>query len=415
VPADLKWTKENVKEVIKIIKTHTTLQEAYEEARKALGWKFGLSQVRFQIKAVTGKSPQDFLKNKGENGKDLPPPPPKPYNPLEAAHNLSLEEKLGVEKKKRQMAEKQLMELQKTTSILQEAERRRKASPVTSQITPVKGKRVAVPVIMCSDWHIGEVVRPEVVSGLNEFNIDVATRRIEKLWQGALWQVDHQSSGYEFDRVVLWLGGDLIHNWIHEEFLNNTDLTPIEQVVVCSNEIERGLTLLLKELPKKVRFTVLCSVGNHGRTTRRKHTSRPAKTNLEYGMYASVAKLMNKHTTRLDWEICEGSVGYYPIWDWTLRYTHGDDINYQGGVQGLKVPFSKAIHAWDTGRRADITIAGHWHSMSTNRSPDFLINDALVGYSGYAVHKKIMYGKPAQAFFMLDRKWGRRETTAIHV
>ena len=43
-----------------------------------------------------------------------------------------------------------------------------------------KGSR-GVPVMIWSDWHYGEVVRPEEVGGVNEFNAEIAAARITKL------------------------------------------------------------------------------------------------------------------------------------------------------------------------------------------------------------------------------------------
>src|SRR5206468_1161950 len=66
------------------------------------------------------------------------------------------------------------------TAIYGLAERTPEPPKWISPIKALKGTR-GVPVCLWSDWHYGEVVRKEEVKGVNEFNAEIAAKRIQRL------------------------------------------------------------------------------------------------------------------------------------------------------------------------------------------------------------------------------------------
>ena len=108
---------------------------------------------------------------------------------------------------------------------------------------------------------------------------------------------------------------------------------------------------------------------------------------------------------RVKFVLQEGYHIYLKVYDKMIRFHHGHNIKYQGGVGGLSIPLNKAISQWDKAVRADLSVCGHWHQRK-----DFgnaMVNGSLIGYNAYAVSIKADYEKPQQTFFLLDRDRGK--------
>ena len=155
-------------------------------------------------------------------------------------------------------------------------------------------------------------------------------------------------------------------------------------------------------------IVVPCNYGNHGRTTRKPRHSTGARNSYEWMLYHVLAK-------SLKGKACfEVSDGYHLLLDCygkTVRFHHGDGLQYQGGIGGLTIPVEKAIAAWNKGIRADLDVFGHWHQSQQN--PKWICNGSLIGYNAYSVAIKAPYEPPSQTFFLMDRKHGRTITAPI--
>ncbi len=88
-------------------------------------------------------------------------------------------------------------------------------------------KHAATMVVLLSDIHCEEVVRPETVNGLNAFDLEVCEARLAELQERFFTMLDHERQLTRIDRVVLWLGGDLISGMIHPELAEENSLHPL--------------------------------------------------------------------------------------------------------------------------------------------------------------------------------------------
>ena len=88
---------------------------------------------------------------------------------------------------------------------------------------------------------------PATVNGMNEFNLEIAEQRIDKLWNKAMQLLESSRSFYSnLDDVVLWLGGDLINGYIHEENLETNSLGPAEAIGFVQERITAGINFILE-------------------------------------------------------------------------------------------------------------------------------------------------------------------------
>lgn len=149
-----------------------------------------------------------------------------------------------------------------------------------------------------------------------------------------------------------------------------------------------------------------------GNSTIKKRHSTGAKNSYEWMMYQQLRRLY-ENEPRVEFVIADGAHVYLGIYDWTLRFHHGDDVKYGGGVGGLTVPLRKAVDSWNIGRYADITCIGHYHQFFDCNFA--IVNGSLVGYGPFSLAIKARYEPPMQGFFLIDRDRGKRMVSPIMV
>lgn len=261
-----------------------------------------------------------------------------------------------------------------------------------------KGNSEAVAVIVASDWHVEERVLPGDVGGLNEFNLEICEERIEHFFLNSLRLLKMFQKDINIHTVIMAMLGDFISNYLHGDNKETNLLPPIPALHFAYEQMVRGIDLFLAHTDCDLKIP--CTFGNHGRTTEKPRSNNKRGTSLELVIYMWLIDHYNKEP-RVAIEIATGSLLYVDVLGYTIRFHHGDDIRYQGGVGGITIPTLKAIANWNTGRHADLDVFGHWHQMRDLGS--FICNGSLIGYNAYAQKIKAPYEPPMQAMFLIDR------------
>lgn len=277
------------------------------------------------------------------------------------------------------------------------------------------GKNHCLPVLLASDWHMGERVRPETVNGLNEYSPEIAEERARAFFRNAHRLIDIQRGGATITEALLWLGGDLMTGYIHEEFEEENFLSPIEEAELVFDTFVSGIDYLLASADIE-KLLIPTSHGNHGRTGKKQRISSGARNSFEWGLYHRLRKHYAKEP-RVGFQIADGYLNYVELKDgngesiW-LRFHHGDGIRYYGGVGGLEIPLNKSIYAWNTLPRPGSSVAcpatcdflGHWHQYIPGSRA--VTNASLIGLNAYALWIKAKFEEPQQAFCMVDLSGG---------
>lgn len=261
-------------------------------------------------------------------------------------------------------------------------------------------KDEAVPIIQLSDWHVEERIERSTTHGLNEFNPDIAEMRVKKLTENILKLVKKERQDVTINNIVLCLGGDFINGYLHDHDVQMNFKTPIE-AVIFAKELISGLLKSLIEYGKFKKITCVCIRGNHGRLTKRMQSSNDYKMNLE----AIIYQLLKQEFKQIEWYIPDSELGYFKVFDKTIRAFHGHQIKFQGGVGDLTIPMNKAIMKWDKTTKADWNLSHHYHSFWTP-TRNCSLNGSLCGYNSYAVSLGFQYEPPLQSFHLLDKKKG---------
>jgi hypothetical protein len=285
------------------------------------------------------------------------------------------------------------------------------AKPVKPRGRKGKARNRGLPVLMCSDWHVEERVDKKQVNGRNEYNPTIARQRIEYLAAGMAWLVNQWAKGWDITELVLWFGGDMISGYIHEELVESNWLSPTEAVLLAQELMALLIDHLLQACPYLERIRVFCNYGNHGRTTQKRRVSTSAANSFEWLAYHSLKQRYAKDP-RVAFDIADGAHLYAELYGLNVRFHHGDDVRYAGGVGGLSIPLRKACDSWDKFIEAPLTIVGHWHQLV-----DYMyaaVNGSVIGYNAYALSIKARYEPPRQGAFMIDEEWGKRLFTPVY-
>jgi hypothetical protein len=262
----------------------------------------------------------------------------------------------------------------------------------------------ATPLVLASDWHIEEEVRPEQVEDRNRYNLEIATRRMERFFEATRWGIDHQrTTPFKIRDMILWLGGDLITNFLHPDNVESNLLHPIEAALMAQAEVTKGIDYLLQD-PELEQIVIPCNDGNHGRLTKKMHSATRTKNSIEVLIYAQLA-LHFRNEKRVRFILPDSSFLFLPnIYGRTIRFLHGDVFRYQGGIGGLTIPLFRALGRWETFKHADLTCLGHWHQRIC--LPNIMVNGSLIGFNTYAADIGASFEAPVQSMRMLlPERW----------
>jgi hypothetical protein len=268
----------------------------------------------------------------------------------------------------------------------------------------VHKKHDATMVVLLSDIHAEERVDPDTVNGLNEYSLEVCDQRMSELMERFAVLLEHERRLAKIDRVVVWLGGDLISGHIHDDTAELAQLAPLTATRWIGARL-RGFLDAVSENAREVIVTT--NSGNHGRSTEKLRVGTELEHSFEQNLYLTMAAAEKRKNVR--WQVGTGYLNYLDLDGFLIRFHHGHAIKYGGGVGGITIPTNKAIAAWDAVKRADLTCFGHWHQFQWLRAGRYVANGSVIGHSAYATRIKAAYEPPCQACIVIDH--GRHEVT----
>ena len=268
----------------------------------------------------------------------------------------------------------------------------------------------AAAVLLFSDWHVGQVVLPSEVNGLNRWGpkyVEPARRQMLNRIVSTL--LPRYRLGAKIDECVVWCGGDFCEGMHRDEQKVRNAMTPVREAQFAEEVLERTIRDLLAACDFK-RITIVTSTGNHDRTTEKTWASARNDTSFATLIYDHLRKIF-RNESRIQWQAEEGEMSYLRVYDWQCRFLHGDSIRYRGGNGGLSLPAKICIDKLNQSKPADFTFFGDKHTFLWNPQFNFVGNGALCGAAPYGLH----YGRtePCQAFAVIDRHRGLTDATKI--
>lgn len=273
----------------------------------------------------------------------------------------------------------------------------------------------STPVVLASDWQIGEVVNADDMAGINAFDMHIAEERAAKLFNKVVELSELVLVPQP--RVVLACMGDMISGEIHEDLAETNDLSSAPAVRHTFKLLRAGINRLLDRFPH---VHVVWVDGNHDRTTRKIRSK--AYSNLSYGAIIGWwLQSAFEDDPRVTFQQPRSGDAIVNLYGHRIAFLHGDRMGSSGG-QGFIGPIATIIrgHQKVISQYARLqapiryVCTGHLHTSA--RLPTGIANGSLVGSSEYA--RAILRAMPEaaqQAMVWVNRRHGIWNYQSIHL
>ena len=154
-------------------------------------------------------------------------------------------------------------------------------------------KKLVVPVIKLSDWHIGEYINKSETEGFGEYNYVIAQERIFNIVTAFLKWVEAQRALYRIETCTILCEGDWISGDIHEELMATNEFpVPVQTA-------KAGLLLgeVIAMISAHFKMTNVYAVGadNHGRLRKKPQAKQKSSNNYSYLVYEIVDVYLKRH------------------------------------------------------------------------------------------------------------------------
>lgn len=278
---------------------------------------------------------------------------------------------------------------------------------------PSTRAHIATPVLPLSDLHLDEVVDLYEMDGMNEYNREIAERRLSRVIDFTAEFCKRYTGDLTYDGIVVPLLGDIITGSIHPELAKTNEAPEPATIVHWVPLLAAALTHLADEFG---RVFVPCVDGNHDRTTYKTETKRRAENSYAWIVYNWLADTL-RADDRITFSISVSPEQVVQVQNTRFLLTHGDGFRSSGGVGGIHPSLNKFLD-----RKAqmyarankpwDIALMGHWHQLIfTDRC---IVNGSLKGYDQYAKAGGFGFEKPRQALFLVTPERGITTQTAVY-
>jgi hypothetical protein len=336
-------------------------------------------------------------------------------NPIPETESEPISWEKDLQKKTEKLEEKTLKK--KYETLLDEYDNLKRISGFTKDFfkplqdwkIPIKGNQrdKSIAVVLASDWHYEEEVRPETVNHLNSFDLKIADDRISNFFNNIVKLIKKEQKDSDINTLVLALLGDFITGNIHDDNVESSQLGVGAALWTVQSRINSGIKFLLDNT--NLDLVIPCHSGNHARHTKKQRIANENDNSLEWLMYKNLAMLWggNKRVKFLVGDSYHSYVEVFP--GYTIRFHHGHHVRYGGGIGGLTIPINKAISQWNKNRNVQLDCLGHFHQF--HDGGNFVVNSSLIGFSPYAISVKGAYERPTQTFFLINGRYLEKTCT----
>jgi hypothetical protein len=188
-----------------------------------------------------------------------------------------------------------------------------------------------IAVVLCSDIHLTETVRPDDANGVNVYNSIIAANRLWEHSQKIKQIIKNHSQYHPIKSIWSPLLGDIINGTIHQEYITTNDLSDTAAVILGA----RLLRMFYGEMKTLgLPIEVDAVHGNHARLTPKVPTKRQAHTNLDWQLYEMLSDAFDGDD-QLRMEITTAQIGMKELFGWNVLFEHGIDVK-NGGEEAFE-------------------------------------------------------------------------------
>lgn len=278
----------------------------------------------------------------------------------------------------------------------------------------LKAGSPGTPITLWSDWHYGEIVEPEAMSGRNAYTMDIADKRIEHLVDRITDICLCHQINPEYPGLIVCLGGDMFSgDGLHEELTDTNEAKTIGLFMRLQGRLIWAIERLADQFGK---IYVPCDFGNHARNTLKSRYKLRAETNYEFLLYNQLEYHFRnnpKYADKVSFNISRGAGVHFTVGSDKRaglpghRYflMHGDLMGVKGGdgIIGAIGPIKRGRmkigeSEESIGHDFDTLLLGHWHQYIPIQG--IIVNGTLKGWCDYARYAlRAPYSPPTQALW----------------
>lgn len=271
-----------------------------------------------------------------------------------------------------------------------------------------QGLRYAV--ALFSDAHIEETIEPASVLGKNEYNLEIAEKRIQNYFTNLATCINKDN----VEELIFASLGDTISAFIHDELAQTNGLTPSEATIKAQSLIYSGLEFLCDNTNlDSIKFIGI--VGNHSRTTKKIQHSNGYKMSFEWIMYQNIKTMCEIKHLPIEFVIPESEMAITDMPDGNrFIFIHGYQIKSSGSgtVCGIYPALNRLAMKWNRTFNQDKIYLGHFHSCVS--IPNATVNGSIIGFNAFALSNGFSYEEPAQMYEVYDSERGLLLTRKIY-
>lgn len=278
---------------------------------------------------------------------------------------------------------------------------------------PSKVSRVESPVVQVAhitDWHIGEVTRPEQVEEFSDFNYELATKRVGVFGGRLISKAELTRHAYTVDEIHVLGTADWVSGDIHDELIRTNEF-PSPVAAVKAGFLLAGFIARLAPHYQKVTVDLI-TAGNHDRITKKPQASDGGLNSWGY-VACEVARAQLFGIKNVAVRVHTALSTVVDIAGTRYLIAHGDGIMGTWGIPYYGIERRKQREAMarmnrDPKVHFDKIVIGHFHDAINHQH--WLIGGNLGGTTAND-HKQGRHAPPHQTSWFVHPKHGEFDWT----
>jgi transposase-like protein len=336
-------------------------------------------------------------------------PPPKPQDEDERRDLLRLRQENARLRAALEQADHAALDADRFRRLSSELHDRPMPPPDWAVRVPAGEDSPGVPMLLLSDWHIGETVDPAQMHNANRFDAEVAEARVKRLIDRTLYLAFQHVKTPKYPGAVVVLGGDFVSGWLHEELFRTDWCAPTAAANWCVSRLHR---ILLRLADAFGRLHVAAVPGNHGRLTRKPMAKGGSVACFDHAIYEALMDRL-QDDARITWTVPAAGDCILEVANTRYLLMHGHELGVKGGdgIIGALGPIMRgAIKTGraerSIGRDFDVLLLGHYHQSIWQPRQGIIVNNSLKGWDEYARKSRFAYSPPSQWLFFSHPRFG---------
>jgi hypothetical protein len=260
---------------------------------------------------------------------------------------------------------------------------------------------VATAMAQMTDWHLGEVVKPDEVLWLNAYDERIADLRMARWFEKIVTLPRSYVAGVYIEGLIVPATGDLFTGEIHHELKESNYERILQTVLNAQEPIMAGFEMLEREYGGNVEVDAV--VGNHGRQAIKSVFKGRVYDNFEWLFWSIIRDRLKDRGSNVVVNVSTSMDMNIEVYERNYLLTHGDQFHGGTGISGAFAPLALGSHRKGKRQSAaglpmETMILGHLHQLIN--IPGVKMGGTMKGMDEFAFGINVPPADAAQAFWI---------------